>query len=1031
MKDTKEKIQVELRNSRSAKFNPFPGLRPFTVQESHLYFGRENQVDEIVEKLNDNRFVAILGASGSGKSSLMYCGLIPTLQGGSIGGNNKHWRIIKTRPGETPIENLAKALNINSPDYKKQQDIERNITESAIYATLRSNSLGLIDALDYLMLQENENLLLLVDQFEELFRFQNIKGYENKEHSLEFVQLLLNLVNAKQLPAYVVFTMRSDFVSECAQFSELAELINRSNYLVPQMTRNELQRAVEGPIAVAGGKISSNLINQLINDVGDNPDQLPILQHALMRSWDYWEKHKEQEEELDISHYIAIGSMERALSDHANEAFAELSPKGELICETMFKLLTEKQSEERGVRRPASISEIMEVSEASFEEVITAIEKFKRPGRTFLNSPTGSELNVNSIIDISHESLMRIWDRLKVWVEEEALSAQMYLKLVEASENHQKGSANLWVPPDLHLASNWKTKQKPTLNWALRYAKPFERAILFLDTSEREFNAAELNKIRQQKKTLRRSKITAIVLGIAAIISLGFMLYAITAQVEAEKQRKFAETQSIIALQNEQKAIESAEIANEKTKEAERQKQIAEEEKRKAEIERQRAIQLFQEANTQKNIAQQRTTEANEQRTLATKSAEIAEDQRKLAESEKNKALNLRLVSIAQSMAIKSQQIDRDTALAELLAVQAFIYNSNYGGESHNTDIYNALYKSYYQSKSPSFFDLNSHFEAVRSIIVSPTNSNLYTAGSDGVINEIKSYKSNTDIKQLSIQKSIIKSLKISQDGNYLAAITDENEIIFLDLISSTVKKPIKTYLKGNILIKMDEYTHSLIIVGGQKIFNIPINNLKKENDPKLRTIAEFDEEITAFDKIENQFIIATKSGALYSIFPDINANKEKLNDFKTIITHIQINRTNKNVAIGDVNGGLSIFDLNSKQLLYRLNAHRARISDLKFSKNFAFLASASFDGTISIWKTQNYDLQPLILKDINEWIWSVEFSNDMEFIYAGYTNGKIHRWPLNQKSISNELKSNLKRDFSVKEWNRYVGEDIQKEKLK
>jgi WD40 repeat protein/energy-coupling factor transporter ATP-binding protein EcfA2 len=1031
LKEIESEILAKKQTSYSVKFNPFPGLRPFTVKESHLYFGRENQVDEIVEKLNDNRFVAILGASGSGKSSLMYCGLIPTLEGGTIGGNNKRWRLIKSRPGETPIENLAKAINLSSSNFSSQQEIEKNITESTIYATLRSNSLGLIDALQYLSINENENILLLIDQFEELFRFQNIKSHEHKDQALEFVQLLLNLVNARQMPAYVVFTMRSDFVSECAQFPELAELINRSNYLVPQMTRNELKRAIEGPIAVANGKINTNLVNLLINDVGDNPDQLPILQHALMRSWDYWEKHREGEEELDINHYLAVGSMERALSDHANEAFAELDSNGEQICEIMFKLLTEKQSEDRGIRRPVAVSEIMEVSLAGFAEVVLVIDKFRKTGRAFLNSPTGNTITTESIIDISHESLMRIWDRLKVWVDEEAISAQMYLRLVEASENYFNGSGNLWLPPDLHLAINWRNKQYPTKDWALRYAQPFERAISFLDTSEREFNAAELNKIRQQKKALRRSKITAIVLGIAAIISLGFMLYAITAQVEAEKQRKMADQQRVFAQENEQKAVESAEVANEKTKEAEKQKQIAEQERRKAEVERQRAFDLFQLANDQKEIAFQKTKEAEYQKSIADSNARIAFTQKNLAESEKEKALRLRLLSIAQSMAIKSQQIDRDSSLAQLLAFQAFTYNTDYHGEDHNNDIYNALYKVYYADKPISYFDVRTHSEAVRGIAVSSKTGEIFTAGSDGVISKISAYKNVAEYKNIYEKSLIIKSIEISNDGKYLAALTDDNYLLFFDLTSSNARQQFNTRLKGNLIMRFDDYSNSLLIAGEQKIMSINVRNIGRFNTSKLPVLAQFTEEVTSFDKLEKLLIVTTKSGIVYSMIPDEGSAKTVISELNTVVTKTLINKVDKTVAMGDINGGLYIYDLNTNQLLYRLNAHRARISDIKFSKNFAYLATASFDGSVLVWKTKNYDIQPLVLKDAAEWIWSIAFSNDMQYLYAGYTNGKTHRWPLNTLDMANELKTNMKRDFTTKEWNRYIGEDIRKENIK
>ncbi len=135
----------------------------------------------------------------------------------------------------------------------------------------------------------NENFFILVDQFEELFRFKRIESAtSNMEESSSFVNLLLEAVNQYDIPIYVALTMRSDFIGECAVFPELTQMINDSHYLIPQMTRDQKRLAIEGPVAVGGGQISGRFIQQLLNDVGDNPDQLLILQHALMRTWSYW-----------------------------------------------------------------------------------------------------------------------------------------------------------------------------------------------------------------------------------------------------------------------------------------------------------------------------------------------------------------------------------------------------------------------------------------------------------------------------------------------------------------------------------------------------------------------------------------------------------------------------------------------------------------------------------------------------------------------------------------------------------------------
>ena len=121
--------------------------------------------------------------------------------------------------------------------------------------------------------------------------------------------------------------MRSDFLGDCSQFRDLPEAINDGQYLIPRMTRDQRREAITGPIAVGGGEMSARLVNRLLNDVGDNPDQLPILQHALMRTWDFWTHHRRDGEPIDLHDYEAVGTMAEALSRHADEAYNDYPMK--------------------------------------------------------------------------------------------------------------------------------------------------------------------------------------------------------------------------------------------------------------------------------------------------------------------------------------------------------------------------------------------------------------------------------------------------------------------------------------------------------------------------------------------------------------------------------------------------------------------------------------------------------------------------------------------------------------------------------
>jgi hypothetical protein len=227
----------------------------------------------------------------------------------------------------------------------------------------------------------------LVDQFEELFRFKDSTDPNSVNESLAFINLLMEAVNYEDSPIYVAVTMRSDFIGDCAQFPELTRKINDSHYLIPQMTRDQKRRAVEGPVAVGDAKITPRLVQQLLNDLGDNPDQLPILQHALMRTWSYWSRFKDYDgEPVDLKHYEAIGTMSEALSQHANEAYDELDEDQKRICEILFKAITEKRGENFGIRRPTRLNEIASIADVSEADVVQVIEKFREPGRSLLNT---------------------------------------------------------------------------------------------------------------------------------------------------------------------------------------------------------------------------------------------------------------------------------------------------------------------------------------------------------------------------------------------------------------------------------------------------------------------------------------------------------------------------------------------------------------------------------------------------------------------------------------------------------------------
>jgi WD40 repeat protein/tetratricopeptide (TPR) repeat protein len=469
---------------------PYPGLRPYEQNETDIFFGREEHTDQLLEKLRQTRFLAIVGPSGCGKSSLARAGLLAGLRAGFLSEAGIHWRIAEMRPGNSPYANLAQALLDKSILGNAYADFTENNIEAAasLSASLSRGPFSLHEILQNTPLPPDTHLLLLVDQFEEIFRYYE-HGKENVNEAAAFVSLLLTTAQQTRAPIqqqghiniYVVITMRDEYIHECALFQGLPEAINQGIFLPPRLTRDQLREAIELPAQVFGDKVEPALVNRLLNKISNDQDQLPVLQHALMRMWRLAHAENPEQAILSLKHYEKIGGLEKALSQHADKAYAELDPAQQKVAETLFRNLTGANN----TRRPVKLAKIATLANVSTEQIVAVVEIFRQEGRSFLTPPLGKALTPETVLDISHESLIRLWQRLKNWTEEEAESAKLYQRLEDSACRWNKGQVPLLQSPELEVVLAWYEKFKPTHQWATRYGKYFELATRFLTESEK------------------------------------------------------------------------------------------------------------------------------------------------------------------------------------------------------------------------------------------------------------------------------------------------------------------------------------------------------------------------------------------------------------------------------------------------------------------------------------------------------------------------------------------------------------------
>jgi WD40 repeat protein len=524
---------------------PYPGLRPYEKSEADLFFGREEHVDQLLGKLERDRFLAVIGPSGCGKSSLVRAGMLAALESGFMAKAGLCWRTAVMRPGGQPLANLASALL--APDGLGRRMDDAHDELAFLGATLRRGPLGLVEAFRDAGLPERTNLLVLVDQFEEIFRFHRLGGTTEAN---AFVELLLASAAEPTVSIYVVLTMRSDHLGNCPIFRGLPEAMNESQFLTPRLTREQNRAAIVGPAKMFGVEIQPDVVTRILNEMGTNPDQLPLMQHLLLRMWRRATQGRLESDyggsiTMTMEDYEAVGGLAKALSNHVERIYQKLpDAAAKRIAEAAFRNLTEVTPDGHVVRRPASLAEICAVADASLEQVVPVLDEFRSEGRSFLMPPIAEPLDPAKVIDISHESLIRQWQRLLDWTKDEDKARQT--AGVVTRELHKWQESDRDEGALLHGLRLLEAEE-----WAKTHPKQVR-------PDERDFLKASRD--LRDREARRRRRVTRVIRALGVVCFVSFVLCLI-GLLQAEAQRRKAEHLRQRAESAEKAATDESEVA--------------------------------------------------------------------------------------------------------------------------------------------------------------------------------------------------------------------------------------------------------------------------------------------------------------------------------------------------------------------------------------------------------------------------------------------------------------------------------------
>jgi energy-coupling factor transporter ATP-binding protein EcfA2 len=1079
--------------------NPYPGLRPFTEKESIFFKGRDLHIRQIIKQLEKNKMVVITGASGDGKSSLVYAGVIPNARAGFFRAEFNQWLVCDFRPERTPLKNLSDSLStafgISSevimeelkPGFSSLVNLYKN---SPYYIEKKTKKWKTASRDEQKRLNSRGgNLLILADQFEEFFTNpENYAGGIPSEEAYITVNLLLETAGisiSENLPVYIVLTMRSDFISQSVAFKGLPEYIGYSQFFVPRLQRNELHQVIEEPAKLAGGKISNRLTESLINGLRDGFDQLPVLQYSLSQLWsaadngndlldlDHLEKLIEFPEEFrtteDEHDFISLitGKQEpypgfysaailsNVLNKHANKlyysAFEYFQQSGEWgdknisfeeslhIIKKAFQSLT-KTDAGRAVRNRVTLKEITSIinrDHISYETVCGILNIFRLPGNNFIRpyiDPDNIEsfyLHADTVLDITHEALFRNWQLLAQWEAEEKENYTNYqdfkLQLNRWKEN-MKGQEFLLPPGPLAHFENWYNKYRPNKYWLAKYDSSLEdknqklikAAILESDIAEYlKISRDTIQKAERAKKNRRR--IISMVSAAIIFVLVGISSWAFLERMHAITQQKIAEEQTRLTTQEKNRAIMATRLAEKERLNAEKSANEAILAKNESEEQKEYAIFLkilaedqSQKAKRETKRAQLEKMRADEQRTLAEK----ARNQAILA-SDSAKALSY--LSLARAIALKAQNKYPDKQINLLLAYQAYLFNTKYGGFEGNPEIYDALL--YAQTLNGYSNVIEIPGEQLVSIHVVYKTLAIHT-----IDNQLILY--DTQTRELQSKTQLFRT-KIPVNTSYF--LTDDHLVIgfedkkqVLVFISSGKKFDLKGH---NGLIRSADKNpmkDEFATAGRDKQINI--YSLSEGNQSPMKSF-------TARDRINaikytadgNHLIAACNDGSI-SLW-NIHTGEEKLLEKKEGTRALSIGQ-NKNrdlMAVGFESGELVLFHPNQNFGKTNLLMSNTGIKSIDIGSNNTLLSFAKENRKADINYLKEQDQNSIRIMDNNIRIKYLVFARD-DRLYGLCEDNTIRFWEKSNKVYARSVRFMIRRNLSEEEWKMYVGKDVKYE---
>ena len=939
--------------------NPYMGLRAFQESDAGTYFGREELMNQLLRRLSitdgeqsyQERFLALVGPSGSGKSSAVKAGLLPALRAGRAANSDK-WFISEMTPGRHPLQELELALLRVAVD-----------PPASLLEPLQRDSSGLIHVLERILPRDAGNetpqLLLLIDQFEELFTLTE----EERECTLFLANLLAALHEADS-KLRVVVTLRADFYDRPLQIPELGTLLKYRTEVILPLTPIELEQAISRPAALAGVSLEPGLMAAITADVVDRPGTLPLLQYALTELFE-----RRENGTMTYATYQAVGGVSGALGRRADEIYAGLDEDGKKVAQQMFLRLVTLGEGVEDTRRRVLRSELeaLIIPGGDMNHVIAAFGQYRLLG--FDRDPATR----GPTVEVAHEALLREWDQLRDWLDESRADVRLQRHLaVETSAWLQSGRDNSYLLRGTRLDQydDWQERSLVGLTSE-------EQIFLSSSLAARERRAAEQEARRQHELDMAQQRAEeqaavalslrrrAIMLSILLLVAGLLAAAAVNFARSSSQNAGIAATRASEANTNAALAVENANVASTRQAEAAANAELAA--AREAEALAEADSRAAAEANAaeQRDLALAREQEARESYSLA-----LAANARQALEAD-DQPLALLLALAANT--VDNPPLNAWRTLLDVAYAPGAIRQ--------------------YQVGSP-----------VNTVAISPNGQTMVSGSDDGII-RFWDMNSGEPLRTLHGHSDSVTDIVFSPDGTKALSGGGDNKALLWDVASGTIELELLGHDNPvSSVAFLPDGRHALTGEDTRQLHGTSILwNLETGQE-----VGRFGSDLEG--QIEGVMSIAVSNDGQLALIgyrkgSALNTHTAALWNLETgeLVRFLEgSDRDVNSVAFshdGTLGFGASsdslihVWDVESGELNRSLNGHKSDVTSFVLGPNGFTALSGALDGEVILWDLSTW--QPSArFHGHEDAVWGSRFLSDSTAVTAS-TDGTMRQWDL------------------------------------